>query len=30
MRNHPDYRAPDRVAEAVRSVIESGRFTVLG
>jgi hypothetical protein len=29
MRNHPDYRASDRVVEAVRSVIESGHFTVL-
>jgi RNA polymerase sigma factor (sigma-70 family) len=29
MRNHPDYRAPDRVAAAVQSVIDSGRFAIL-
>jgi RNA polymerase sigma factor (sigma-70 family) len=29
MRDHPDYRTPDRVVDAVRSVVEGGRFGVL-
>ncbi len=29
MRNHPDYRAPQRVVVAVRTLIDSGRFAIL-